>query len=179
MKALLSKAFILFLIKLAVLFAIYYLWFKPNCWTLPVIGTYYSHFIHYTLKFVMEPSAFILELLNYEVEIEELRHLVVQEPRFKVTVMNDCLGTDMMFAFAALVIAFPGKMIDRLWFLPLGWLGVQIINIVRIVGLTLVWLRWPPDGSFDTHDMFNIATTLFVLGMFLFWVKRYKKVTVQ
>jgi exosortase/archaeosortase family protein len=89
--------------------------------------------------------------------------------------MNDCLGTDMMFAFAALVISFPGRMINRLWFLPLGWVGVQLINIVRIVGLTLVWLKLGPDSSFDTHDAFNFFTTLFVLGMFMVWVRLYRK----
>lgn len=104
----------------------------------------------------------------------DLREIHVKNPPFRLLMRNPCLGTDMMFAFAALVISFPGKMVNRLWFLPLGWIGVQIANIIRVVGLCLVWLNYGTGGPIDHHDFFNLITTLFVLGMFLFWVRLYR-----
>lgn len=174
LKSLLSRKFLLFLIKLGGLFLVYYVWFKPNAWTMPFVGAYYSHFMHYTMKFVVEPSVWCLERIGYDVQIISLKKIAVSFPPFTLRMQNACLGTDMMFAFAALVIAFPGKWIHRIWFLPLGWLGIELANIIRVVGLCLVWLNYGTGGPIDHHDFFNLITTLFVLGMFLFWVKLYR-----
>lgn len=166
-----NRKFLLFCVQLGLLFLLYYGWFKPNAWTIPFVGTYYSHFIHYTLKLVMEPSAWFLRVLGYEAEIVDLREIHVASRSFRFIMLNPCLGTDMMFAFAALILAYPGKWINRAWFLPMGYVFIELINIVRVIALSLVWLNYGTGGPIDHHDMFNFVSVVFVLFVFWFWVK--------
>lgn len=170
-----NKDLILFLTKLGVLCAIYFWWFVPRAWTLPIIGTYYGHYVHYTLKFLIEPSVWILHLLGYGADIVNLREIDMHDLEFNIHIRNFCLGTDMMFTLTALIISFPGKWIDRIWFIPLGLLGIQIINITRVVGLCASWVIFGTNGSIDHHDVFNVVAVIFIFLLFVAWVKRYEK----
>lgn len=170
-----NKAVIGFLAKLGILCAIYFWWFKPNAWTLPVVSTYYGHFIHYTLKYLVEPSVWILNMLGYGAEVVRLREVDMYDMDFNIHVRNYCLGTDMMFTLVALILSFPGKWINRLWFIPLGLIGVQFINIARIVGLCISWVIWGTNGPIDHHDLYNLFAVGFIFLMFMAWVNMYTK----
>lgn len=170
-----NKKLVLFLGKLGVLCAIYFWWFKPNVWQLPVISTLYGHYIHYTLKYLAEPSIWVLHALRYGADIVNQRNIDMYDLEFNIHIKNVCLGVDMMFTLVALIISFPGKWLDRLWFIPLGLLGIQAINIARIVGLCLSFI-WLKHGTFmDHHDAFNIIAVVFIFFLFVAWVKRYEK----
>ena len=169
------KELISFLVKLGVLCGIYFWWFKPNVWQLPIISTLYGHFIHYTLKFLVDPAIWILGVLGYEAVVVNLREIDMFDLEFNIHVRNYCLGVDMMFSLAALIISFPGKWKDRLWFLPLGLAGIQAINIARIVALCVAWARWGTDGPIDHHDLYNVVAVTFIFFMFVAWVNRYQK----
>lgn len=170
-----NKELVLFLLKLGILCGFYFLWFSPNVWQLPVISTYYGHFIHYTLKFLVEPSIWILHLLGYGADVVNVRDIDMYDLEFNVHVRNYCLGTDMMFTLVALIVSFPGRWVDRIWFIPLGLLGIQIINIARVVGLCISWVRFGNDGPVDNHDFFNVIAVIFIFLLFVAWVKRYEK----
>ena len=164
-----------FLIKLTALCSFYFFWFSPNAWTLPVISTYYGHFVHYTLKFLVEPSVWILNTLGYGADVVNLRNLDLHDLEFNIHVKNFCLGIDMMFTLVALIISFPGKWIDRLWFIPLGIVGIQAINILRVIGLCLSWIVIGRGDFVDHHDVFNIIAVIFIFFLFVLWVNRYEK----
>jgi exosortase/archaeosortase family protein len=164
-----------FLVKLSVLCSVYFLWFAPNVWHLPVISTYYGHLIHYLLKFLIEPSVLVLKFLGYDSVIVNLREIDMYDLEFNIFIRNFCLGIDMMFALTALIVSFPGKWMDRLWFIPLGLIGIQCINIARVVALCLAWVKWGTDGPIDHHDLYNLVAVAFIFLMFVVWVNRYKK----
>lgn len=166
------RGFLLFLLKLGVLCAIYFLWFKPNAWTLPVVSTYYCHLHHYTLKFLMEPSAWVLNSVGIDAVVVNLRHIHLPEHSFWLNMLNPCLGIDMMFAIGALIISFPGKWLDRLWFIPLGLIGIHTVNIARVVGLCLSWVKWQGFGPIEHHDLYDFFATLMILFFFILWIKR-------
>ena len=170
-----NKEVVSFLLKLTVLCGIYFWWFAPNVWQLPVISTYYGYFIHYTLKFLIEPSVAILNFMGYGAVIVNLREIDMFDLEFNAHIKNFCLGVDMMFALTALIVSFPGKWIDRVWFIPLGLLGIHIINIARIVGLCLALVHWGHGGFVDHHDLFNLFAVGFIFLMFVVWVNRHKK----
>ncbi|MCB9192346.1 MAG: exosortase/archaeosortase family protein [Flavobacteriales bacterium] len=170
-----NKNVIWFLVKLTGLCSFYFLWFAPNVWQLPVISTLYGHFVHYTLKFLIEPSVWLLNVLGYGAVVVHQREIDLFDLEFNAHIKNFCLGIDMMFSLSALIISFPGKWIDRLWFLPLGLIGIQLINISRITGLCLAWLTFGISDKIDHHDLFNIVSVIFIFFMFVLWVNRYKK----
>lgn len=170
-----NKDIIWFLAKLSVLCGFYFLWFKPNVWTLPVISTLYGYFIHYLLVFLIEPSVWVLNMLGFEAVVAQTRQIDMFDLEFNIFVRNYCLGVDMIYCFTALILSFPGKWKERLWFIPLGIIGIHVINIIRVVALCFSWLKWGTDGPIDHHDVYNVVAVSFIFLMFVQWVNRYKK----
>lgn len=164
-----------FLAKLTSLCAVYFLWFSKVVWQLPVISTYYGHFVHYTMLALTHGSVCTLNLLGYEAEVFNVRYIDLYDSITNIYIKNFCLGIDMMFVFAALIVSFPGKWLNRLWFIPLGLLGIQIINIGRIVGMSLSWIIVDRGAFVDHHDVFNTIAVIFIFFMFTFWVRQHKK----
>jgi exosortase/archaeosortase family protein len=171
-----NRDLIQFLVKLTALCGIYFYWFAPNVWHLPVISTYYGHFVHYTLLTLIETSVWILNLLGYGAEVVNLREIDMYDSIFNIHIRNVCLGIDLMFSFVALIISFPGRWLDRLWFIPLGLLGIQLLNVLRVIGLSVVSIGIDPYSFVDHHDVFNVVTTIFIFIMFTRWVKKWKGV---
>ncbi len=170
-----NQDILLFLTKLGVLCGFYFLWFSPRAWHLPVISTYYGHYIHYTLLTLAEGSVWVLNLLGYGAEIVNQRYIDLYDSIISIHIRNYCLGIDMMFTLTALIISFPGKWIDRLWFIPMGIIGIQLINIARVVGLCLSWILLERGDFVDHHTVFNITAVIFIFLLFTVWVNRYKK----
>ncbi|MCF8461429.1 MAG: exosortase/archaeosortase family protein [Flavobacteriales bacterium] len=170
-----NKEILLFLIKLGALCAFYFLWFSQVVWQLPIISTYYGHFVHYTMVTLTEGSVMVLNLLGYKAEVFNVRYIDLYDSIMNIYIKNFCLGIDMMFVFTALVLSFPGKWFNRLWFIPLGIIGIQLINIGRIVGMSLSWIILDRGDFVDHHDVFNLVATIFIFLMFTVWVNLKKK----
>lgn len=170
---------VLFILKLAALLIFYFFWFVPRAWHLPVISTFYGHFVHYTLLTLIESSVWLLNLLGYGAEVVQHREIDLYGTVFNIHIKNYCLGLDMMFVFTSLILAFPGRWKDRLWFIPLGLVGIHIINIFRTVGLCLSWLIIQRGDFVDHHDVFNVLSVIFIFLMFTRWVKRYRATAQQ
>jgi exosortase/archaeosortase family protein len=170
-----NKPTILFLAKLGFLCAVYFLWFSKVVWELPIISTYYGHFVHYTMLSLTHGSVWVLNLLGYQAEVFNVRFIDLYDSIMNIYIKNFCLGIDMMFTLTALIISFPGKWLDRLWFIPLGIVGIQLINIGRIVGMSLSWIILDRGAFVDHHDVFNTIAVIFIFIMFTFWVKLCEK----
>jgi len=140
-----------------------------------VISTYYGHFVHYTLYSLMHASVWILNLLGYGAEIIGQRDIDLYGSVINIHIRNFCLGINMMFTLTALIISYPGRWLDRLWFIPLGILGIQAINIARVVGLCLSWVILQRGDFVDHHTVFNILAVIFIFFLFVAWVKRSGK----
>lgn len=139
------------------------------------MSTLYSYLVHFLLVSLTETSLWILHLLNYEAVLVNLREIDMYDLEFNVHVKNYCLGIDMMFALTALIISFPGKWRDRVWFIPVALLGVHAINVGRVVALCVTWVIWGNNGPFDHHDVYNLLATIFIFISFVTWVNKYKK----
>lgn len=167
--------FIRFLVTMGVLSAVYFLWFVPRAWTLPVIGPNYGRFVHYAMTVLTEGTVLCLKALGREAETFNLRHIDLFDSVINLKVRNYCLGVDMMAMFTALVISFPGKWKDRLWFIPFGLVGIMFINIVRVTIMCYMTIYYDYSNFIDRHALFNVLTTLFIFLMFVQWVRRSSK----
>jgi exosortase/archaeosortase family protein len=171
----------------------YYLWFVPNVWSLPILSKYYGYIVHYTLLTLGEASVFILSTIGYESWVineavqfrgvtddplfEPMRYIDMADAYMNVYIKNYCLGLNTMFVFAALIIGFPGKWKDRLWFIPLGLIGIHLINIIRIVALCLAIILSSTPEDFKHHEIFDGIAMVFIFLLFMLWVKRNTRKT--
>lgn len=134
-------------------------------------------------------NAFLNENLNY---IRLLRHLLLQTCAHIInwfgftTIVSDqqllvagkgiinlvytCLGLGIMSFFSAFVIAYPQKLKSKIFFLILGNLGIQILNITRFVILALFGNK-KSGLILDHHTLFNIIVYIIIAISLYFWVR--------
>jgi exosortase/archaeosortase family protein len=84
-----------------------------------------------------------------------------------------CDGIILFTLFSIFVVAFPGSLKHKLWFIPLGILSIHIVNVMRVIALAVIvsidesWL------SFNHDYTFTILTYAWVFTLWVIWVKRF------
>ncbi|MCF8256142.1 MAG: exosortase/archaeosortase family protein [Flavobacteriales bacterium] len=168
-----QKVMLRFLVTMGILSALYFLWFAPRAWTLPIIGPNYSRFIHYSMLSLTEGTVFLLGLMGHQAETFDLRNIDLYDSVINIHVRNYCLGVDMTAMFIALVVSFPGKWKHRAWFIPVGVVGIIGINVLRVAMLCLTTIHNGHHQFIDHHNIFNTITTAFIFLMFVAWVRMH------
>ena len=122
------------------------------------------------LRFVLIQTAeWILNLLGYSTFTTEYWLRVAG--RGGVVVVYSCLGFGVMSFFTAFVIAWPAKLKSKLWFLPLGLVIIQLLNLCRFVLLPLYWKGSGLRGQVDHHNIFNGIVYLILIIVIYFWIR--------
>jgi exosortase family protein XrtF len=83
-----------------------------------------------------------------------------------------CNGITLMFLFAIFVIAYPGNVKNKLWYVPLGILIVHTINIVRIIALALIAYYDYTYLDFNHTYTFTFLAYSAVFGLWMIWVNK-------
>lgn len=74
----------------------------------------------------------------------------LSSPRFAVTIYNGCNGLEAILVFVAGVPAFPASWRARLPGVVVGFVAVQVLNVVRVVSLYYAGV-WRPDWFTTAH----------------------------
>jgi exosortase H (IPTLxxWG-CTERM-specific) len=97
----------------------------------------------------------------------------ISSPRFSVNIRNGCNGLETIFIFAAAVLAFPATWRVRLWGLVLGFLAIQAINVVRIVSLFYIGIRWPKFFEQSHQVIWQAIVILAGVVLWIVWADRF------
>lgn len=84
-----------------------------------------------------------------------------------------CNGITLMFLFAIFVIAYPGNIKNKLWYIPLGIVIVHAINILRIIALALIAYYYPQYLDFNHTYTFTFIAYSAVFGLWMLWTNKY------
>ncbi len=84
-----------------------------------------------------------------------------------------CLGIQVMIAFTALMLAYPGR--RRVLFWAAGIAMVQLLNICRMLAIFFFWLNGSRSSAFLIHDWFNYFAYACVLILFFVYTRQAKK----
>ena len=85
---------------------------------------------------------------------------------------DPCNGITLFALFVGFIIAYPGKIVNKLWFIPLGMIAIHILNILRIVGLSLVVYYAPESLAFNHTYTFTIIVYSFVFSLWILWANK-------
>jgi exosortase family protein XrtF len=81
----------------------------------------------------------------------------------------------VVILFISFVIAFSGKLKATLFFVFGGSVLIYVLNIVRIVFLTILMFRFPKQG----HFLHGVVFPLFIYGvvfiLWVIWVNKFSK----
>ena len=93
---------------------------------------------------------------------------------FGVNIENGCNGVETALLLAAAVLAFPAGWRQRLAGFFLGFLAIQVLNLIRVV--SLVWIGRHRPALFDSSHtvIWQSAVVMFGVLIFLLWASRQR-----
>jgi exosortase family protein XrtF len=164
-----------FFIKLLALYIIWYLvydlWLHPD----RIIDKWaIVNIVYFTIIF--------LQVLGYtaisDIHIEEAEtiHTVGIDGTNGLWIGDPCNGIVVMALFAGFIIAFPGKIKNKLWFIPLGIFLIHLVNILRVVALSIIVYYAPQYLDFNHTYTFTIVVYSVVFILWYIWTKKYSSV---
>ena len=92
-----------------------------------------------------------------------------------VWIGEPCNGLKVFGLFSIFIIAFQGKWVHKLWYIPLGVFILHIANAIRIAILTIISAENPSILNFNHNITFQILVYSIVFGLWYIWVNKYSK----
>lgn len=89
---------------------------------------------------------------------------------------DPCNGITLFALFTGFVIAYPGPIKTKLWFIPLGIVLIHIVNIFRIIALVFITLFAPQYLEFNHTYTFTIIVYSFVFFLWMIWANKLSAV---
>jgi exosortase/archaeosortase family protein len=121
---------------------------------------------------VFKPSAWIDKfILGYDVTTRDTTILFPNNGYINVN--GSCSGLKQFYQWIFLMVLFPGPWKQKLWYIPLGILIIHLVNIFRIVALSVILMNWPDYWTFS-HDW--ILRPFFYVVIFVMWVIWVEKI---
>jgi len=159
-----NKFLILFLLRAG---GIYLLWsIINNVWL------YHNPFVDNLLvAHLIDINKLLLESLGYSIFTKS--DLIGIDGSSGLIVSAPCNGLSLFVLFAGFIIAYPGNLKSKLWFIPLGLLIIDILNIIRIL-LLIIIVKYSPEWLEFNHSY--TFTLIMYLIIFLMWMKFAGKV---
>jgi exosortase H (IPTLxxWG-CTERM-specific) len=113
---------------------------------------------------IAKASGATLELLG---QGTRMQGTIIRNAKFAVNIKNGCNGVEAMLIYFAAVLAFPASWKSRLAGLALGFVAIQLVNLIRVVALFLTGVYFPK--LFDSSHTV-IWQTIVILSGVLFWI---------
>ncbi|MCA0930946.1 exosortase family protein XrtF [Lutimonas saemankumensis] len=170
-----NKAIIVFLVKFFttyfILFGVYSLYLnqtqqKSNGFVCsPITGKVAKH----VLK--------VSEMLGYNAEIEqntrELSIKFILDGVYVSRIVEGCTSISVIILFLSFIIAFSGSLRNTLWFGIFGSILIYIVNVLRIIALSVLYHKFP-EYQRVLHDLLFPAIIYgLTFILWITWVKFY------
>ncbi len=88
-----------------------------------------------------------------------------------VNVGHGCNSLSLMVLFSGFILAFPGKIRQKVIYISLGILLIFILNIFRIVGLTWTWYFHYKWTDFNHKYLFTALMYAAIFGLWVGWIQ--------
>ena len=93
-----------------------------------------------------------------------------------VWIGEPCNGIKVFGLFSIFIISFKGKVIDKLWFIPIGILILHCINVIRVAILTYISATNPYILDFNHNITFQLIVYVSMLGLWYWWIIQFSKI---
>ena len=125
---------------------------------------------------LLNQSSWVLEHIFqvdfYVTQADQTIHLSANNgQRIFVMVSPGCTSLKQWMHWLFIMLLFPGPWKHKLWYIPLGLVIIEWVNVVRIVGLSLALKPWPMQFNFLHDYIFKTFFYFMIFLMWLFWVE--------
>jgi exosortase/archaeosortase family protein len=90
-------------------------------------------------------------------------------------ISNRCLALNLMWTYSVFIIAFFGPWKKKLWFIPLGIFIINLLNILRVFGLGITVIYFPKYMEINHHLLFTYIVYFFTFILWVIWIRKYAK----
>ena len=93
-----------------------------------------------------------------------------------VWIGEPCNGIKVFGLFTIFIVAFKGRLLNKLWFIPLGIIILHFINVIRVAILTYISATKPYILDFNHNITFQLIVYLSMLGLWYWWIIQFSKI---
>jgi exosortase/archaeosortase family protein len=139
-----------------------------------VVNDFYVDSLNMYAKILLWGSKLITELFGYEVTTYGKTIKIVDD--FKASGIyldRGCMGRNVLLGFTALIVAFPGKSVHKLWYIPMGIVILTLVNMLRITGLAITAFCCPQYSDINHYFVFKVAAWIIIFILWLIWFNRF------
>jgi len=121
-----------------------------------------------TMKALGTPAENVQKLITRPDGTTFMRDYVYISGKPHVIIEDGCNALVLMVLFACFIMAYPGPLKTKLWYIPAGIIAIYLINVLRILLLSDVIMKYSKDVS-DWHHKYTFQLSVYVF-IFIFWV---------
>lgn len=119
-------------------------------------------------------SKWLLELFGYLVFTGDERMIGV-DGTGGLWIGDSCNGLELFAIFTGFILAYPGHLRKKIWYIPLGILIIQLLNILRVVCLAILDTHSRKWTEFNHTYTFNIIIYGCVFLLWMHWTNKIAK----
>ncbi len=170
MKALLkSNAFLKFIFTASFIYFILYLIYQ-------FLVKKYTYYDQKFIGTIIESSDFVLKKLGY------ITFKVLQDRDYQVIgidgsngvwIGSNCNAITLFSLFSVFIIAYPGKLKRKLWYIPMGIIVIHVLNILRVTALVIIAKFYPQFLNFNHTYTFTFLIYLVIFSLWIIWANKF------
>ncbi|MBC8085350.1 MAG: archaeosortase/exosortase family protein [Hymenobacter sp.] len=118
-------------------------------------------------------AAAVLRVLGFPASIAANNpNLLLMGQQMAVFVGDPCNGLVLYALFTGFVLAYPGPVRRKLWFIPAGIMAIYLLNVVRVAALALNHLYSHQTVDFNHHYTFTFVVYGCIFLLWMLWARR-------
>ena len=137
----------------------------------------------YLIHSMVVASESVLRFMGYglyEVTSSELRWQIgIADSVGLLQIGAPCDGLVLFALFAVFIVAFPGPVQRKLWFIPAGILLIHLANLVRVVSLVIIQYNRPQSLKFNHDYTWTVLIYGFIFWLWYMWATRFSHAATQ
>lgn len=142
-----------------------------------LVDYFYEEVTHHLTNIELIITKVFLGILGYDVEI--FGKVIKIIGGTSIHLDRGCLGRNPIGLFVGFILAFPGIISRKLWYISLGLLVISFLNICRIVALFITNDCCSEYMDLNHHYIFKIIVYIFIFIMWFIWISKVNRFTSQ
>ena len=139
--------------------------------------------------YLLKESKWVHELIIFETKISsKLINVFSSHDRFAssgnmiycngarlLRVGEECSGMVLFALFSGFIVCYPGPIKHKLWYVPLGICLIFLLNIIRMVALSINYKYYKSSFAFNHHVTFTYTVYAFIFILWVVWLNKFGK----
>jgi exosortase family protein XrtF len=158
-----------FLIVAGLLYLVFYLVYQ-------FVVRKYTFYDQKFIGLIIENSDFVLRQLGFKtfkVLLDRDMQVLGVDGASGVWIGSNCNAITLFALFAVFVMAYPGPLKNKLWFVPAGIIVIHAINVFRVVALAIINIKAPQYLDFNHTYTFTFLVYGFIFFLWMLWANRF------